>query len=100
MAGIFYFSIKIEIMEDVHISCPKCNWEPDGGAYWQCTCYYVWNTFETGGRCPACGKVWKDTQCISCDRWSPHLDWYKGLESIVDVLKEEIERGWSEPIRK
>ncbi|MBA2762226.1 MAG: hypothetical protein H0U39_09775 [Segetibacter sp.] len=85
-------------MDNIHICCPKCKWEPDGKPYWQCTCGTVWDTFSTGARCPSCGIVWKDTQCIieagGCNKSSPHLDWYEGLEDIIKKLKEEIEQGW------
>ncbi len=75
------------------IACPKCGWEPDGAPYWSCTCGHSWNTFDTAGKCPSCGKQWKDTQCIphagGCWEWSPHIDWYHHLD---DWLKEEIEK--------
>ena len=89
-------------MEDIHIHCPKCSWEPDGEPYWRCSCLHVWDTFSTGGRCPNCKKVWEHTQCIvyagGCGQWSPHLDWYSGLSGILDKLKEEILHGWQEPV--
>lgn len=76
------------------IKCPKCNWSPDGGAYWKCSCGHVWNTFATGGNCPACDKVWTITQCPGspriggCGTISKHIDWY----SHLDVqLKKELE---------
>jgi len=85
-------------MENIKICCPKCNWEPDGKPYWQCSCGTSWNTFSTGGRCPRCKKVWEKTQCIKyaggCHAWSHHLDWYKGLDDVVNALKEEIETAW------
>ena len=85
-------------MSDIHIHCPKCNWEPDGEPYWKCTCGYSWDTFATAARCPYCGKIWKDTQCVDtaggCGSWSPHLDWYDGLDEIINRLKEEIEELW------
>ncbi|MCB0551622.1 MAG: hypothetical protein KDD19_28915 [Phaeodactylibacter sp.] len=77
---------------DIKIECPKCGWEPDGGAYWSCTCGHIWNTFATAARCPACNKQWEYTQCIAykggCNQFSPHLDWYKGLG---DWLEDELE---------
>lgn len=87
-------------MDNLHICCPKCSWEPDGGAHWQCTCGIVWDTFLTGARCPGCGKVWEYTQCVDrskggCTAMSPHLDWYQGLDDIVNKLKEEIKESWS-----
>jgi len=36
----------------------------------------VWNTFDTRGVCPACGREWQETQCRRCDAWSRHEDWY------------------------
>jgi len=61
------------------IKCPKCSWKADGGAHWICSCGYVWNTFATAGKCPACGKLWTMTQCPTasgCGKYSPHLEWY------------------------
>jgi hypothetical protein len=88
-------------MEQIRIRCPKCTWEPDGRPYWQCTCGVNWDSFATGARCPGCGKVWEETQCVryagGCEAWSPHLDWYEGLDDIVEKLKEEIREGWRHP---
>ncbi len=85
-------------MDDIKICCPKCSWEPDGGDHWECSCGFCWDTFSTGGRCPACKIVWEKTQCIEdaggCNAWSPHLDWYHGLEAIVRSVKEEILQDW------
>lgn len=89
-------------MADIHIRCPKCKWEPDGKPHWACTCGTVWDTFSTAGRCPGCGKIWKDTQCVinagGCTAWSPHLDWYEGLDEIIERLKEEIKEGWLQEV--
>lgn len=85
-------------MENIKVCCPKCSWEPDGSPYWQCSCGYCWDTFSTGGRCPSCKLVWEKTQCIDdaggCNAWSRHLDWYHGLEDIVQSVKEEILEDW------
>jgi hypothetical protein len=89
-------------LDNIHICCPKCNWEPDGKPYWQCTCGTVWDTFSTGARCPGCAKVWDHTQCIQfaggCNVYSPHLDWYKGLDDVVEKLKDEIIESWQVPV--
>jgi hypothetical protein len=58
------------------IRCPNCAWEPGREAHWACACLHVWNTFETGGICPACQRQWLETQCPKCHVWSPHLAWY------------------------
>lgn len=88
-------------MDDFKICCPKCKWEPDGKEYWQCTCETSFDTFATGARCRGCGKVWEKTQCIlhagGCAAWSPHLDWYEGLDDIVENLKAEIKKSWLVP---
>src|SRR5579863_3011620 len=59
-----------------HIRCPHCGWSPRKGDFWSCSCGHEWNTFDTGGVCPACLCQWTETQCLSCHRWSPHSDWY------------------------
>jgi hypothetical protein len=58
------------------IRCPRCGWEPGRDDRWTCTCLHVWNTFDTGGVCPGCGHTWDETQCLRCQAWSPHIDWY------------------------
>jgi hypothetical protein len=58
------------------IRCPRCAWQPGRGHTWACACLHEWNTFETGGVCPACQRQWLETQCPQCDTWSPHLAWY------------------------
>jgi uncharacterized C2H2 Zn-finger protein len=83
-------------MNTIRIRCPKCDWEPDAGSRWRCSCGHTWNTFDTGGRCPKCSKVWEDTQCLSweCHKWSPHLHWYENLDRVV----KEIEEVLTEPV--
>jgi hypothetical protein len=58
------------------IRCPRCGWEPRQEDRWMCLCLRVWNTFETGGVCPACRRGWSQTQCLRCHQWSLHADWY------------------------
>ena len=58
------------------IRCPKCGWEPRKKDRWSCTCGRVWNTFDTRGVCPKCKTQWKETQCLSCHKWSAHDAWY------------------------
>lgn len=76
------------------IACPKCKWEPDGGAYWVCdSCGTTWDTFSTAARCPGCKKQFELTSCIpfrgGCDIASPHLEWYLDLDQL---LKDELEK--------
>jgi hypothetical protein len=76
----------------MYIACPKCDWRPDGGPYWGCTCGHVWDTFATHGVCPACGKAWKVTKCIryfGCGQWSDHEDWYHDDDGLT--VEEFIE---------
>jgi len=58
------------------IRCPRCSWEPQPTDRWCCSCLHVWNTFETRGICPACTRQWVETQCLRCNEWSSHEDWY------------------------
>src|SRR4051794_35312231 len=58
------------------IRCPFCGWSPRKEDKWFCTCGNDWNTFDTGGVCPACLHQWAETQCLACSRWSPHSLWY------------------------
>jgi len=58
------------------IRCPKCNWSPRAHDRWMCKCGHIWNTFDTGGVCPACLYQWTMTACLACHLWSPHSDWY------------------------
>jgi hypothetical protein len=54
----------------------RCDWSPRKKDKWFCACGHEWNTFDTGGVCPACLHQWCETQCLSCSRWSAHSDWY------------------------
>src|SRR4029077_18608594 len=58
------------------IRCPLCGWSPRKDDRWSCSCGCEWNTFDTGGVCPACLDQWTETQCLSFSRWSPHSEWY------------------------
>ena len=67
---------KPDESEPPRIRCPLCGWSPRKEDKWFCTCSNEWNTFDTGGVCPACLHQWTETQCLSCSRWSAHSDWY------------------------
>lgn len=58
------------------IRCPLCGWTPAAEDRWMCRCTQSWNTFDTGGVCPNCLYQWTYTQCLACQGWSPHSDWY------------------------
>ena len=78
---------------EVIIFCPKCAWEPRPESLWFCGgCGHSWNTFETAGNCPECGKAHRETQCLSCHVHSPHADWYHDFTYEVneDVVVEAI----------
>ena len=83
---------------EVTIACPKCEWEPDGRPYWRCdACHTHFDTFETTAICPNCKKQFADTQCIACEKFSPHLDWYRELDAwLMEQLEKIRERVLSE----
>lgn len=58
------------------IRCPKCQWRPGEQTRWSCNCRHLWNTFWTGGQCPACHFQWTATVCHRCGETSRHSDWY------------------------
>lgn len=58
------------------IRCPRCGWQPRAHDVWMCHCRHLWNTFDTGGVCPACLYQWKITACPRCQQWSAHSEWY------------------------
>jgi hypothetical protein len=77
-------------MPDVRIRCPKCDWEPDESCRWLCdVCSTKWNTFDTHGECPGCGKVYKETSCFArkggCGQMSLHDDWYEEQEASGSI---------------
>lgn len=43
------------------IRCPLCGWSPRKDDLWSCSCGHEWNTFDTGGVCPACLHQWTST---------------------------------------
>ena len=59
------------------IRCPHCAWEPRKSDRWACGCLHEWHTFDTGGVCPACGRLWVKTQCLKCLEWALHIEWYE-----------------------
>lgn len=65
--------------DDAGVRCPFCGWRPSRRDMWACNpgCGTAWNTFDTRGECPDCGKRWSQTQCVKCGTWSPHDDWYE-----------------------
>jgi C4-type Zn-finger protein len=77
----------------IEIYCPRCQWEPDGGAHWRCHCGHIWNTFDTAAVCPHCRYRHRDTSCPAqpggCGQVSPHIDWYHGLSEAITKMVEE-----------
>ena len=48
--------------EPPRIRCPLCGWSPRKEDHWFCECGHSWNTFDTGGVCPACLHHWTETR--------------------------------------
>jgi len=85
------------VVNGEYVSCPKCGWEPNEGDIWVCDeCRIKWNTFNTHGKCPGCGKVFIDTQCRArtggCGQLSLNADWYKPIELSEPDKKQKM--GW------
>lgn len=88
--------------QNIKIACPKCDWEPDGRAYWGCSrCGHNWDTFQTAAVCPECKHAHVYTSCIpeagGCESASPHEDWYRGLDrwlaEQLEKIKERVLAG-------
>lgn len=70
-------SQNITSLRGPRIRCPRCDWQPGPNDVWSCICTCQWHTFDTGGICPQCLHQWTDTQCLACQAWSAHSDWYE-----------------------
>jgi len=77
--GNFQVDTRQDDKDYSRIRCPQCRWQPDKHSRWTCNpgCGHSWNTFETRGLCPDCGKKWFQTACLHCSAWSPHEEWYE-----------------------
>ena len=78
------------------IRCPLCGWSPRKDDVWSCTCGHEWNTFETGGVCPACLHLDCNTMpslpplvapfglvCgVTEDASEPDVSYYSGTEPV------------------
>jgi hypothetical protein len=87
------------VIDGLNISCPKCGREPQESDIWVCDeCHTRWNTFQTRGKCPGCGKQFIDTQCSKskggCGQMSLNADWYEPLEQIKPKEKEKFIWFW------
>lgn len=80
--------------DDKIIQCSICEWNPDGGKHWGCSCGHLWNTFKTKGKCPKCKTQWEDTRCPGCGKSTPHKEWYKTKEEI-----EQLEKSGNQELR-
>jgi len=56
--------------------CPTCNTAPPIGNYWKCSqCQQPFDTFQTQGACPSCGRQFPVTACLDCHRAHPMNEW-------------------------
>ena len=79
---------------EVRIYCPKCEWESQPSSRWWCGtrtggCGCEWNTFDTAGVCPDCGRVWEETACLACRRMSAHRAWYHEFVTEASEVAQE-----------
>jgi Zn-dependent protease len=57
-------------------ACPNCHAAPPMGPVWVCDlCGQNFDSFESGGRCPNCGKLHENTMCVECRTMSPIGAW-------------------------
>jgi len=73
------------------IRCPLCGWSPGKGDQWACSCGHEWNTFDTGGVCPACLHQWTETKCLKAGRRI--LSGMRSDEKDVDCNVHSMRQG-------
>jgi hypothetical protein len=67
--------------------CPNCSIGPPRGPFWVCEhCQTRFDTFDTRGKCPACGAWYLEPQCPHCRR-SNHID--RWFEPPTETAKPE-----------
>jgi hypothetical protein len=73
-----FTKLRRQMDRKAQIYCPHCKFRPRAEDRWFCvpSCGTVWNTFWTRGVCPGCSVRWPQTQCLQCDIYSPHEEWY------------------------
>src|SRR4029077_11697498 len=76
---------------DPRIRCPLCGWSPRKEDRWRCECGHEWNTFDTGGVCPACLHQWTSTQCLKAGRRI--LSGMRSDEKDVDCNVHSMRQG-------
>ena len=60
-------------------SCPACKTAPPVGEFWKCAqCRQAFDTFQSGGICPHCGKRFDVTRCLDCGAAHPMSEWMVG----------------------
>ena len=65
-----------KIPRRIGFACPRCKNEPPLGAFWKCaTCQQPFDTFQSGGSCPACSARFAVTQCLDCGASHPIGEW-------------------------
>jgi Zn-dependent protease len=63
-------------------ACPACKTPPPVGDIWKCSqCGRAFDTFQTGGVCPACGAQFSETRCMECGAAHPFSQWATPLLS-------------------
>jgi Zn-dependent protease len=73
-------------------ACPACGQAPLIGAWWGCSeCGTRFDTFETRGSCPNCGRHFAETGCPECQAHHSLPEWEISAPSVAPVLAADSE---------
>jgi Zn-dependent protease len=79
-----------ELPKHEDCACPRCMQAPPRGRHWVCDeCETRFDTFQTQGKCPACGAWYLNTTCPHCHD-THHIDrWYLHRPGVGRVHPDE-----------
>jgi Zn-dependent protease len=78
-------SAALSVPKHEQYHCPSCKQSPPAVPLWKCACGTQYDTFATGGACPACGRAFPATQCPRCGEAYPFALWAPSMGFPVTV---------------